>query len=97
MATHNDPDHHDVFPGGKAGVEIKPRVKHAPVTVTQSDIDDVLRRAGLPTSEETPTRRPESFSDSAAGLEIYFPIIDREAYLRAPGAAPASVLAHPLY
>lgn len=23
MAT-NDPDHHDVFPGGKAGVEVKP-------------------------------------------------------------------------
>jgi hypothetical protein len=23
MATHNDPDHHDVFPGGKAGVEVK--------------------------------------------------------------------------
>lgn len=22
MATHNDPDHHDVFPGGKAGVEV---------------------------------------------------------------------------
>jgi len=67
------------------------------ITVTQADINDVLRRAGLPTSDETPTRRPEAFSDSATGLEIYFPIIDRDAYLRAPGAAPASLLAHPLY
>jgi hypothetical protein len=25
MATHNDPDHHDVFPGGRAGVEVSPK------------------------------------------------------------------------
>jgi hypothetical protein len=67
------------------------------ITVTQGDIDDVLRRAGLPTADEAPTRRPEAFSDRAPGLELYFPIIDRDAYLRAPGAVPASLLAHPLY
>jgi hypothetical protein len=66
------------------------------VIVTQSDIDDVLRRAGLPL-EEAPTRQPKAFSDAALGLEIYFPIIDREAYLRAPGAPDASLLTHPLY
>jgi|ERR1043166_646137 hypothetical protein len=40
MATHNDPDHHDVFPGGKAGVEVKPTKSGFAVarkTITRTD------------------------------------------------------------
>jgi len=97
MATHNDPDHHDVFPGGRAGREVNPVPRVLPVT--QADIDDVLRRAGLPTSLEEPTipAPPETFCDHAIGLEIYVPVIDPRGYLRAPIAVHASLLTHPLY
>jgi len=39
MATHNDPDHHDVFPGGKAGREV--RKAEPTFTVTR---DAITRR-----------------------------------------------------
>lgn len=94
MTTKNDPDHHDVFPGGKRGVEVR--------TVTQEEIDAVLRRAGLPTSTDsvdntptTPCPPDVTFAD-AFGMELYVAFIDPRACLRAPRAPSAALLNQPL-
>jgi hypothetical protein len=64
------------------------------LTVTQSDIDDVLRRAGLPLTQ-LPTQPPPPFGTE--GFEIYEGVIDPRAYLRPPLTVASSLLAQPLH
>lgn len=87
---HNDPDHHDVFPGGKAGVDV--------TGVTQSEIDALLEAAGLPTSTTPVDDRPtQPAPPLGKGFEPYETVIPPSAYLRAPLNVCASLLDHPLY
>lgn len=62
--------------------------------VTQSEIDDLLRRAGLPLTEKV-TQPPPPFG--AEGFDLYEGYLDPRAYLRPALTVSSSLLSQPMY
>jgi hypothetical protein len=62
--------------------------------VTQAEIDDLLRRAGLPLDEKV-TEPPPPFG--AAGFDLYQDFIDPRAYFRPALTVSPALLSQPLY
>lgn len=62
--------------------------------VTQTEVNALLHRAGLPLSEK-PTQPPPPFGSE--GFALYEDFIDPRGYLRAPLTVASSLLDHPMY
>lgn len=62
--------------------------------VTQTEVNALLHRAGLPLSEK-PTQPPPPFGSE--GFDLYEDFIDPRAYLRPQNTVSTSLLSQPLY